>query len=52
MIPSLEDLRREQLEQRRRLLALLAASAIGASAGWLINAGFTALNAARIAGGW
>lgn len=51
MIPSLEVLRQEQVEQRRRLWLLTLTAVASVAAGWAINLGFTLLNAAAIAGG-
>lgn len=41
-----------QRHQRRLYLALAATMAVSFLIGWAINEAFTAINAARIAGGW
>jgi hypothetical protein len=52
MIPSPEVIRQKQAEQRRLIAILSTGFAAAITAGWLIDHAFTALNAARIAGGW
>lgn len=52
MIAAPEAIRAGQRAQRRLVLAYTCAFALGLGLGWLIEQGFTALNAARIAGGW
>lgn len=52
MIAAPDVIRAGQRAQRRRVAACAAALALGIGTGWLIEQGFTALNAARLAGGW
>lgn len=50
--PAAEAIAAGQRHQRRLYIALAATMAASFLFGWAINEAFTAINAARIAGGW